>query len=426
MPEILLHYIWQRKAFLAFPQMTTDGRRVEVIDAGVHNTDAGPDFTNAKIRIDGVVWVGNVEIHILASDWYRHHHDTDPKYDNLILHVCRRADRQVFNSKGQPLPQCELQYPHAEEQLEQLLIDRFSLCSDRLAESQDLCTADWRHQLLCDRMSKKTDAIGELLKRTANNWEEAFYITLAHNFGFHNNGVPFELLAKSLPLAYINKHRDNLFQLEAMLFGQSGLLTPHTATDSYAQSLLEEYGFLQKKFGLKPIDGSMWKLLRMRPQNFPHRRIAQFAALLNQTEFLFSHLMEEQDVDVLRELFLCEPSPYWQTHYRFGAQSPKMNPVLGKPTIDLLLINTVVPYKYAYSKSRNDTAGQTAAFDLLQRIPAEKNNIIDRWKMLGFRFANAADTQTFIHLYQNYCLLNRCYSCDIGWQIFTINPEEQR
>lgn len=424
MPELLLHYIWQRKAFLAFPQTTTDGRRVEVIDSGVHNSDSGPDFLNAKIRIGGVVWVGNVEIHILASDWYRHHHDTDSAYDNIILHVCRRSDKQAVNSKGQVLAQCELQYSLDEQQLERLLIDRLSLCSDRLAIDQSLFSEDWRHKLIADRMQRKAEAIGRLLQRTHGNWEEAFYQTLAHNFGFHTNGLPFELLAQSLPLSFLLKHRDNLFQMEAMLFGQSGLLNEKTATDEYSLALLREYSFLKAKFSLTPLEGSMWRMARMRPASFPHLRIAQAAALLHRAEFLFSQIIEETDLQKLRNMLRVTPSEYWRTHYRFGLESPAYASKLGESAADLLIINTVVPYKYAYSKSVNSQYGQSEAFVLLDSIPAEKNNIISRWRMLGFNIKSATDSQTFIHLYQNYCLQNRCFSCDIGWQIFTVNPHK--
>ncbi len=334
MPELLLHYIWH-----------TDGRRIEVIDVGLHNSDAGPDFFNAKLRIDGVLWIGNIEIHVLSSDWYRHGHNTDNKYDNIILHVVRRADKEVYNSRGESIAQCELQYPHEEKRLERLLIDRLSLCSDRLIADPTLLTDNWRQKLLNDRMQKKADAINQLLSVSGNNWEEAFYVTLAHNFGFHTNSLPFELVAKSLPLAYILKHRDNLFQLEALLFGQSGLLTQKDATDDYSRSLYQEYLFLQKKFSLMPIDGSMWKLLRMHPQNFPHRRIAQFAALLHKSEFLFSSIIEKDNLKELRDCFVAPTSEYWHNHYRFAAESPAMNSEIGRSAVDVLLINTVAPYK---------------------------------------------------------------------------------
>lgn len=424
MPELILHYIWQRKAFLAFSQSTTDGRVVEVIDTGIHNSDSGPDFFNAKLRIGGILWVGNIEIHVLSSDWYRHGHDRDSAYDSVILHVVRKVDKEVVNSRGEVVPQCELAYPHDEKVLEQILLDRLSLCYDRLYADNSLLTDDWRCTLLYDRMKRKSDAINQLLALNSNNWEEAFYITLAHNFGFHTNGLPFELLAKSLPLSYILKHQDNLFQLEALLFGQSGLLTKEKATDDYSFSLLREYEFLKKKFSLTPIEGSLWKMLRMRPQNFPHLRIAQFATLLHQSEFLFSKVMEIGELKSLRTLFRITPSDYWLSHYRFATPATAYNPSLGQSASDLLIINSVVPYKYAYNSYRNNISGKDSAFALLNSIPAEKNNIINRWRLLGFSIKTAADSQTFIHLYQNYCLPHRCMNCDIGYQIFTVNPHK--
>ena len=420
MPELLLHYIWQRKAFLAFPQTTTDGRSVEVLDVGMYNTNAGPDFIAAKIRIDGQLWVGNVEIHILSSDWYRHGHDTDPAYDSVLLHVVRRADKEVTNSRGEVLTQCELRYPQDEQMLNSLIIDHIALCSDRLQQDNTLLTPNWKQALLADRLHKKNKAINQLLKITDNNWREAFYITLAHNFGFHTNSLPFELLAKSLPLSILLRHRDSLFSLEALLFGQSGLLNEQTATDDYSQRLLREYRFLRTKYSLEPIEGHLWKLLRMRPQNFPHIRIAQFAVLLSQSEFLFSRLMDEADIARLRTCFQVSASEYWSTHYRFGKVSPTNGAALGKSAIDLLLINTVVPYKFAFSHGKK-SFNQTDSINLLRQIPAEKNSIIDKWKLLGFTIKNAAESQTFIHLYQNYCLREQCLNCEVGWQIFSVN-----
>lgn len=423
-PELLLHYIWQQKAFLAFPQMTTDGRQVEVIDVGQHNTDAGPDFFNAKIRIGGVLWSGNVEIHVLASDWYKHQHQTDPAYDNIILHVVRKADKRVYNTKGGEVMQCELKYPDNPKLLEQLLVDRLTLCNDRISRNPDLVTDRWKECLLRERLTKKEDAIRQLLALSHNNWEEAFYITLAHNFGFHTNGLPFELLAKQTPLPFLLKHRNSLFQLEAILFGQSGLLQEQTAQDDYSRGLLQEYRFLQKKFSLVPIEASLWKLLRMRPQNFPHIRIAQFAALLYQTEHLLAEVVAEDDIDRLRQLFISTPSDYWRTHYRFAASCPETDKTIGKSALDILLINTAIPYKYAYARSQDNNISADRFLRLLAAVPAEKNHIIARWKLIGLKVKNAADSQAFIHLYQNYCLSHRCINCEVGYQIFTVNYEE--
>lgn len=430
MPELLLHYIWQRGLFRIFPQQTTDGRLVEVLDVGRHNLDAGPDFFSATIRIDGMTWTGNVEIHVKSSDWYRHNHQTDAAYDSVILHVVRQADREVLNSKGQTIVQCELKYPEDADYLTEMLADKSSLCSQKLLAEPELIRADWKQALLNDRMKKKNAAIQQLLMLNHNAWDQSFYITLAHNFGFHTNGLPFELLAKQTPLAYLQKHRSSLLQIEAILFGQSGLLTEQTATDDYSRRLWKEYLFLQKKFSLQPLDGSMWKLLRMRPHNFPHVRIAQFAALFCQTEFLLSQLISFSNPKDIRPLLEVSASDYWQSHYRFGAEIPlKENDKsltrgkLGKSALDVLMINSVVPYKYAWGRAHKDLKMQEDAFALLAAIPAEKNSIIDQWKLLGQKVRNAADSQSYLHLYQEYCLRQRCLSCDVGYQIFT--PENK-
>ncbi len=405
MPELLLHYIWQMKAFLAFPQETTAGRIIEVIDVGVHNTDAGPDFFNVKLRIDGQLWVGNIEIHILASDWYKHHHEKDPAYDNIILHVVKKADREVYNSRGEIIPQCELRYPNEEKQLERLLVDRLSVCNTKIAEQPSLVAETWKQTLLNRRLLKKTETIYTLLRQLNNDWEEALYITLAHNFGFHTNGLPFEMVARQTPLAYLRKHRDNLFQLEAILLGQSGLL--ERADSDYLRRLQAEYRFMQKKFSLVPIDATMWKMGRMRPQNSPIVRLRQFAAIMQQSEGLFARLMQTSDIHDLRKCF---------TTVSNGAQSV---PAVGKSSIDILLINTVVPYKFAYGRAHHNLHLQDEAFALLNALPAEKNHILDQWKLLGLKAHNAADSQALIHLYQEYCITHRCFQCDVGYQIFT-------
>lgn len=411
MPELLLQYIWFKGLFRSMLQFTTDGKPVEVISVGQHNFDQGPDFSGAVIRIDGIEWTGNVEIHVKASDWYKHGHQRDKAYDNIILHVVRQADKQVYTTQGEAIPQCELRYPENSTYLANLLSDRTSVCAQQLLGHPELLHTDWKAALLRDRMEKKNASIEQLLQQTHYAWEQAFYITLAHNFGFHTNGLPFELLAKQTPLVFLQKHRSSLFQLEAMLYGQSGMLTETTATDEYRASLLREYFFLQKKFSLVPIDGSLWKHMRMRPQNFPEVRIAQFASLLYNTQSLFASMLQETDLKKLRRLFAVSASNYWH------------NAKMGKAAIDLLLINSVIPYKYAWGKAHSSESMQEDALRLLHTIPAEKNHVVERWEMLGVEIADAADSQTFIHLYQDYCLRHRCFNCDVGYQIFYVHEK---
>ncbi len=423
-PEIVLHYIWQSGLWKEFPQNTTDGQVIEILSTGRHNTDAGPDFTNVHLRIGGQEWFGNVEMHLASSDWYKHRHHLDKAYDSVVLHVVRNADKRVYNSAGEAIYQCELRYPDNQDYLTGLIraaqhmdsAESVVECGKRLLQDPALLTDGWRKALLKKRLDCKQQSVKRLLDITHNSWEHAFYITLAHNFGFHTNGIPFETMAIQTPLACLQKHRNSLFQLTAILLGQSGLLTPDTAQSDEEQRLLREYLFLQKKFSLTPIDGYLWKKARMRPQTFPEVRIRQFAQLLHQSEFLFSKLMEEQDLEQLVSLFALQPPAQDTTRHI------TLPPAIGRSSVDVLLINTVVPYKYAHALARNDTRAAGYALSLMERIAPENNNIVRQWRILGQQVQSAADTQALIHLYQNYCQSSRCMNCEVGYRIF-LNAE---
>ena len=414
MPEILLHYIWQKRIWAGFPQTTTDGKPVEVVSVGQYNIHAGPDFSNAHIRIDGQDWVGNIEIHVCASDWYKHRHHMDAAYDNTILHVVAKADKEVCNTHGERLPQCELQYPHGQDYLTQLLhstewhasLSGIPDCGKQLLENPTLLTQDWKKNLLEQRLECKRQSITQLLGITQQSWAHAFYISLAHNFGFHTNGLPFEALALATPLSCLQKHRNSLFQLTAILLGQSGLLEPRAKNQE--PGLWEEYCFLQKKFSLQPIEASMWKKARMRPQNAPEVRIRQFAHLIYQSEFLFAQLMEAQSTEKMFELLSLQ---YDNEDVYNRVQRPLP---LGKNSIAILLINTVIPYKYAYTQHQHIED----AIEWLNNIPKEDNTIIRKWAMLGQDIRSAADTQALIHLYQNYCQPHLCFNCHVGYHVF--------
>ena len=409
MPEIVLHYIWEQCLWAGFDQETTDGRKVEILSVGEHNRNAGPDYSHARIRIDGREWVGNIEIHVNASDWVKHHHHLDKAYDSVILHVVRTADKPVYNSHGELIPQCELQYPSDRDYLTDLFtaaqqmdsaIGRIG-CAEQLIHDPSLITDGWRKTLLNKRLECKKASIDRLLEITKGSWEHALYISLARNFGFHTNSLPFEQLAINTPLSYLQKHRNSLFQLTAMLMGQSGGLEP----DSFCHSedrdaLLKEYRFMQSKFGLTPMDPTVWKHARMRPQNSPELRIRQFAQLLYQSESLFSKILDLNGIKELVKLFEWNDSTV---------------PALGRSSIDILLINTVLPYKYAYAKHRNT---EFDAIALMEKIPAENNSVIRQWRVLGQRVTSAADTQALLHLYQNYCQHHECINCEVGYQIF--------
>ena len=401
MPELLLHYIWMHRKFAAFPQFTTMGKELEIINVGKYNTDSGPDFFAATIRIGDTMWTGNVEMHIFASDWYRHKHHQDTAYDSVILHVVCHADKQVYNTKGEAIEQCELRFPDSEMQLGEFLSSREQLCHTAISDNPALMSDNWKHTLLLQRLQDKADDISELLRLTRQSWEDAFYITLAHNFGFHTNGLPFEMLAKHTPLAYLRKHRESLFQLTAILLGQAGLIDPQD------EELRREYAFLKTKFSLTPIDASTWKYLRMRPQNFPDVRVRQFAQLIHRVDNLFSSLVMLTDLKQLRRLLRGDEGELR----------------LGQSSADLIIINSVIPYMYAYGKERGDDRLVDRALRLLSELPAETNHIISEWKALGLSIASAAESQAYIQLTTRYCKDSRCMYCDVGLSIFTKNAD---
>ena len=398
MPEIVLHYIWEHCLWAGFEQYTTDGKKVEILFVGEHNRDAGPDYSHARIRIDGHEWVRNIEIHVCASDWTKHHHHLDKAYDNIILHVVRTADKPIYNSKGELVPQCELNYPSDKDYLSALFesaqrmdsaIARIG-CAEQLLHDPRLLTEGWRKTLLCKRLECKRASITRLLEITKGSWEHALYISLARNFGFHTNSVPFEELAINTPLSCLQKHRNSLFQLTALLLGQAGLVQE--------PELQKEYDFLRVKFGLTPLDGSIWKHARLRPQNSPELRIRQFAQLMHQSENLLSKILDTDDLKELEVLFAV--------------------PQMGKSSVDILLINTVIPYKYAYALHQNNPVKAEQALRLMEKIPAENNTIVRQWRVLGQEVKNAADTQALLHLYQNYCQHHECINCEVGYKIF--------
>lgn len=379
-------------------QQTTDGRTVEILSVGEHNRDAGPDYSHARVRIDGREWIGNIEIHVCSSDWIKHRHHLDKAYDNVILHVVRTADKPVYNSRGELVTQCELQYPGDKDYLTGLFAAAQQMdsavarigCAAQLLRDPKLITEGWRKTLLRKRLECKQASIMRLLEITKGSWEHALYISLARNFGFHTNSLPFEQLAVNTPLSYLQKHRNSLFQLTALLMGQASLIDE--------PAMQKEYDFLRIKFNLTPMDGSVWKHGRLRPQNSPELRIRQFAQLLYQSENLFSKILDTSDLKDLQQLFMVDK--------------------MGKSSIDILLINTVIPYKYAYSLYKNNPAEAEEAMKLMEHIAPENNTIVRQWRVLGQAIRNAADTQALLHLYQNYCQHHECINCEVGYAIF--------
>jgi len=421
MKESILHYIWQHKLFTAHDLRTTEGEVVEVIDVGQYNTDAGPDFFNAKIRIGETLWAGNIEIHTNSTDWNKHNHQSDKAFDSVILHVVDLADVDIFRMDGTKIPQLELNYSKSIEiNYNQLISEqKWIPCADKIAFVPSVFIQSWKNALLTERLESKMSAITDLLNANNQHWEEAFYITLARNFGFGTNSQAFESLAKSLPLSALGKHKDQLLQLEALLFGQAGLLN-EDEPDEYAVKLKQEYEILRAKFSLQPMDGSRWKLLRLRPDNFPHVRIAQFARLIHTSSKLFSKIVENPDSDYLRGMFACEPSTYWETHYLFKNESTKKSKKLGIQSINGILINTVVPFLFTYAYQKNIQDLKDKALQLLEQIPGERNSITSGWQNLGLKIESAYDSQALLQLKKQYCDEKKCLRCRIGLKVLTL------
>ncbi len=345
-------------------------------------------------------------------------------YDSVVLHVVKKADIDVFRIDGEKIPQLELIYPEAIEQNYEALINdkKWIPCADKIAEVPSIFIHSWKNALLAERLLLKTSSIHNLLSENNQHWEEAFYITLARSFGFGTNSQAFEMLAKSLPISILGKHKNDLFQIEALLFGQAGLLE-HGNFDDYQQKLKKEYDFLKVKYELKPIDGSQWKLLRLRPDNFPHVRIAQFAAIVHGSSKLLSKIIEQPELDYLLTLFRCEPSEYWKKHYLFGEESKEKSKKLGKSSIYSLLINTVVPFVFCYSADKGNEELKEKALNLLDKIPAEQNAVVTGWKDIGMEVNSAYDSQAFLQLKKMYCDGKNCLRCRVGHKVLTRKVE---
>ena len=379
--EQLLHYVWKHKIFPLKELKTTTGQQVEVIDTGLANTDAGPDFFNAKLKLDGVLWIGNIEIHERSSDWFKHGHHADAGYNSVILHIASEIDTEISRSNGERIPQIQLICPEAvrTNYKELLETDSYPPCYRIIPSLPPFTAHSWMTALQMERFEQKATLLNERLKRCQGNWEDAFFITLARNFGFGLNGDAFETWAHRLPFRAVDKHRNDLFQIEAIFFGQAGILEDSDG-DGYYLRLKKEYTYLQHKFGLIPMDASLWRFLRLRPANFPHIRIAQLACLYHRAYGLLSRIMETETLQGVRDILKGGTSEYWLTHYTFGGSSPSRPKTLSNTSLDLLIINTVVTFLYAYGLHKGNRVLCARAGSFLEELKAENNYITRMWE----------------------------------------------
>ncbi len=426
MNENFLQFLWKYRLFISEQMTTSSGLPVDVVAPGFHNSDAGPDFFNARIRIGDTIWAGNVEIHQRASDWYRHQHENDSAYDNVVLHVVGLDDQVVLNSKGQAVECLQLNYPAVlKENYERLLkSSNWIPCADSFHQVNPISLQMWFHALAVERLEDKTVEVVERLKQNKNDWNETFYQFLARNFGFKTNAVPFELLARAVPLSIMGKHKNNLFQLEALLFGTAGLLNEELVGDDYFLSLRKEFSFLYKKYRLKPLEGHLWKFLRLRPMNFPTVRIAQFAQLIHQSSALFSHLIELEKLTEVKKLFQIDPSAYWTTHYKFNRESKKLPKHLGESSFANLVINTLVPFLFVYGNYHQKKELKELAIAWLEQLPPENNSILENWKKLGVSAKSSFESQALIQLKNRYCTVRKCLNCPVGLKLINCQIQD--
>lgn len=418
--EDLLHYVWKHRLFQS-DLKTTDGYPLEVIDVGIHNTNAGADFFNAKIKIGDKIWAGNIEIHKSSSDWNKHKHNKDRSYNSVIMHVVESADCDVYTDAGDKLIQCEISVPkHIRDNVEYLLFSNIHTpCANYLYVVPSLHLNGWISSLLIERLQRKSSDIEQLLKKFNNSWDEVFYCLLCRSFGFSLNSDAFQQLAFSLPYICIQKQRHDVRQIEALLFGQAGMLAADVQDDVYYSYLQQEYHNLQAKYSLNPIDVSLFRKMRVRPGSSPHIRIAQLAALLFREDKLFSKIISTDDIGKIRLMLHENASEYWQTHYSFGEESPKKSKFVGDSSLDVLIINAVVPTLFSYGKYIADEYLCEKALLFLEKIKPENNSIVREFSQYGIQINNAHDSQATIQLKREYCEKRKCLFCRIGYYILT-------
>ncbi len=432
-----MHYIWHHRLFVRPGMTTADGQRLSVVDTGSANTDAGPDFFNAKLQIGGQMWVGNVEVHVKASDWFRHNHHNDRAYDSVILHVVGVDDARIPRRDGSEIPQFVMPCsPEFRESYARLTAEAAGSmpCLSHAAQMSALAVRSWLDSLGYERLYAKSDRILDLLKRYNGDWETVAYIATARALGFGINSDPFERLAVSLPLSVVRKHADSLLSVEAMLFGQAGLLPPVGAdTDPYVRMLVSEYAHMANKFRLQPLQSAGWKMARTRPGNFPHRRVALLAALLHSGFSLMSRLSAVRSPEQASELFQAQLSSYWYSHYTFAAPiagriaeaDPTAHPAMSRQATEIVIINTVAPLLHAWGTATRNNDAVEAAAELLQQLKPENNMLVRRFTDSGIKCSDAFTSQALIQLYRAYCETRKCLYCRIGHSMLRRGASKQ-
>ncbi|OUJ74315.1 DUF2851 family protein [Hymenobacter crusticola] len=432
MQEDFIHYIWQHQYFDKTSLQTEAGEPVTVLRPGNRNADAGPDFLGARLQIGEVEWNGAVEIHLSASDWPRHQHQTDPKYDQVVLHVVHTADHAVRRTNGTLVPTLALASRIAPELLQRyqalLTVTPATLpCASFLPQVPTITRTMMVERALLERVEQKAASIEALHQQLGGDWEATTYHALMVAFGFQKNSEPLARLAKALPLSIVRRHRHDARQLEAVVFGQAGFLseTIETENDHYLAGLRNEYAFLAHKYNLAAtaLPTHAWNFLRLRPANFPTVRLAQLTALLHARPALFDALLTAADVLTLEQFFAAPLPEYWREHYRPGRAGKVA--MLGRSSAQLLIINVVVPLRVAYARYVGQPELTESAVALLNQLPAERNHLTEPYEALRFSHRSAADSQGLLALGRNYCEPRQCLRCAIGSHVLRQNKVVQ-
>ena len=428
MSEAFLHYVWQFQYFDKHELQTTSGDTIQIFHPGTRNIHAGPDFQNARMKINEMEWIGSAEIHIQASGWMDHKHDLDAAYENVVLHVVWKNDKPIRRADGSLLPTIEL----AERVDDKLFWNYQRLvnspehvpCAPFLSQVKDITKQDMIAKAVMSRLESKSSRIVETLRKNHNDWQETSYQWLARSFGFKVNADPFQQLAQLLPYKILRKHGDKLLQVEALLFGQAGFLE-ETNDDDYHRLLKREYNLLRQKYNLsdRRLNKAQWKFLRLRPANFPTLRLAEFASVMFSRPSIFSEILETETYAALASIFSVKQSEYWTYHYTFLKNAKEPVNFLGDSSISTIIINTVVPLLVAYGKSKDDQRYIDRAVTILEQAPGESNAIITKWKALGLKCKTAFDSQALIELQNNYCTKKRCLDCTIGVSLINLRPQ---
>jgi hypothetical protein len=416
MKEDFLHHVWQFKKFDIANLKTTKGESIQILNSGQYLQLAGPDFFNAQIIIGNQKWAGNVEIHLKSSDWYVHNHEKDSNYDSVILHVVWEHDVPIFRKDNSEIPTLELKEYVVLSDLHkyQSLVSQKSwiYCENEIGNMDGFILKNWQERLFFERLERKSQLIFELAEASNQDWEAVLFCLLTKNFGLNTNGEMFYKVAKTIPFSVVRKESFSLESLESLLLGQANLLS-HDFQDSYAKELQKSYHYLVQKYQLNECVVGSVEFFKHRPDNFPTIRLVQLASLYFQRRNLFSSVMNCSSIDELYKVFNVGVSEYWETHYNFDKESSKKMKKLSKSFINLLMINTIIPLRFAYALNQKKEITQEL-IDLATLIPAEQNVIIEKFEIFGLQVNNVYESQSLLELKKNYCDNKKCLDCAIG------------